>query len=301
MTTAATASVSHAAEESKVLGSSVIPINESETKRRQKLRKNKKIEANLPVNVAQLYKEKLICGGLVPTEIRRSPKLSDGLKSLIGALIEMQATMPEVRPSIARLAMETSKGPDQVRRLIREGEKLSILRVTRRKSQANPSMNDTNLYEILYNPEIFEAPEPAIESPAKKKRERARKKQATRESEPAQSTGESATTTESGSRGTCENAGIPPSENARAVLANPQGNSNITAATQGSNTRIETPPPSSHGGGGDGSNSLQSRKSEGESLEWHKDVTQLYPEDLEAIRRIERKTEVGLHIERPRL
>lgn len=289
-----TAIVAKSADES--IAPKIVPINESEVDRRRNKRGERGIKPHSVVNLAQLYRERLLCGGVLPTEIRRSAKLSDGLKILISAMIEIQATNPEVRPKVASLAREIGKSKDQTRRLIHEGERKGLLRVEHRRSPEAPSLNLPSIYEFLYEPSIFDASADERETPKR------------RPSKSTQGTGIPASTCTSARRCTGASAPTLPVSLQGGVLAEMLPISNTSSSTPTTNTNLTpTPPPaldftrpSQSCGGGGGDNKPQSKQKERGHPESDEDLDLTW-EDREAGQRIERKSGLSFVIDGPTL
>jgi len=95
--------------------------------------------------------------GAMPSAIRRLPTLSMGAKVMYSAVAEWAATQTEVRPSVSRLALDCGVSAKQARRYLTELESIGFLKVTRRSVAGKPGLNDSNVYELLYQP-AFDIP-----------------------------------------------------------------------------------------------------------------------------------------------
>jgi Helix-turn-helix domain len=119
---------------------------------------------------ARLFSQKQLTGGLLPSEIRECRELSMGAKVLYSALMEWKATLPQVCPSLDRLARDMGVSPKQARRYLQELERHKLIRVSHREDGSPPDRNDTTEYHFLYH-ELFNrlpAPEEGAEDPAPK-------------------------------------------------------------------------------------------------------------------------------------
>lgn len=121
----------------------------------------KRRKLNIPdgsiFSVREFFSKKLLGGGLIPTEIRQAKNLSLGAKVAYSALAEMEATMSEVRPSVARIAHDIGCGTKPTRNYLHELQKAGLLRIELRVLEKGN--NQTNKYHFRYAHSFFE-PDP---------------------------------------------------------------------------------------------------------------------------------------------
>jgi hypothetical protein len=93
--------------------------------------------------------------GTLPKELRMRRDVSDAAKVMYSALAEMEATMPEVRPGINRLASEVGASRSTAIRTLNELKKKHLIEVQKQKRKGRRAIESTNVYRFLLNPKFF--------------------------------------------------------------------------------------------------------------------------------------------------
>jgi hypothetical protein len=103
----------------------------------------------------QLSKEGRWYFGTLPQELRMSEDISDAAKVMYSALAQMEATMPEVRPSLERLRKEVGKSRSATIRALNELKAKKLIEVTEHPQKGVHPLYSTNVYRFLLNPDYL--------------------------------------------------------------------------------------------------------------------------------------------------